>query len=167
MGRQIGFYTTLKDDVHLAKVLREEFDCTILAWNMPTREPKRIGRLTPIKQGRNKQDQVILVPNELLSKLKIAVYGPAFCRINEGYSPVIVWSRCYSSPTGSHAGRFWYEPSKPGNKMKSKVFRDWADRVFRKVQQLFEKHPKLSRLRLIGPDFLAQLATGRLSIDVR
>jgi hypothetical protein len=168
MGRQIGFYTTLADDAVLARMLRKEFDCTMLAWNMSVPEkPERIARLTPIKPGHNRQGNIILIPTELLSQLKVDEYGPKYWHINEHYSPVIVWSRSLASPTGSAAGRFWYETSKPGNKRKSKVFTEWADRIFGKVRWLFERHPRLCQRCLIGPDFLAQLATGMVSIGAR
>jgi hypothetical protein len=165
MGRQVGFYTTLADDIVLARLLRKEFDCTMLAWNMsaPNR-PERIGRLTAIKPGYNRQGHLILLPAELVSQLKVDEYGPKYWHINEHHSPAIVWTRSLASPTGSAAGRFWYESSKPGNKPKSKAFQTWADRVFGKVRRLFEKHPRLCPRCLIGLDFLAQLETGKVSI---
>jgi hypothetical protein len=113
MGRRIGFYTTLKDEMCLAKRVQDECDCLLLQSCMSApNAPVEISRLKCIRPGKpNEQDPIFLVAAELSSNLKIDQYGPEYYRINEHYSPIIVWSRSLSSLAGSSNGRLWYEKS--------------------------------------------------------
>jgi hypothetical protein len=168
MGRQIGVYTILKDEMCLAERLQDELDSLLLESCMSApNAPTEIGRLKRIRPGKpNEQDPIILVPGELSSNLKIDQYGPEYFRINEHHSPIIVWSRSLSSLAGSFNGRLWYEKSRPGNRLKSKVFLAWAERVFRLVKRQFERNPTLSRHYLVGPDFRRELVAGKIRIEI-
>ena len=168
MGRQIGFYATLKDEMLLAKRLQDEFDCVLLQSCMSTPDaPVEIGGLKRIRPGKpNEQDPIFLVPAELSFNLKIDQYGPEYYRINEHHSPIIVWNRSLSTSAGSSNGRFWYERTKPGNKVKSKIFLAWAERVFRLVRHQFKEKQALSQHYLIGPDFLRKLAAAKIRIEI-
>jgi hypothetical protein len=167
MGRQIGFYMTLRDEETLLSQLRTELQCKVLLPRLSAGgKLQEVGRLQRIRQGHNLQGQLLLVPESLLSKLTIDKFGANNHRVNEHHSPVIVWTRGLASATGSYPGRFWFEVARPGKRKKSAVFSSWAARVFRRVQMMCAVHPRYSKSRRLGADFLSLLEAGKLCMDV-
>jgi hypothetical protein len=164
MGKQIGFYMTLRDEESFIAALQDQAHVLVTLNYSPTAEPVVLDPL-PLagpKIGDNTNLSIYSMdinPKLIVRKLS----GRDGYSLDVTRSEVIQINRCFIRTDGKlEPGRLWYDHETMQCNPKRKVFLSWAQTVFQLIKNNY--HYSQAHHRYFGPDAETQFEAEQVAL---